>query len=112
KLSFPNHTLESTMKSEPTSSISTSESQTFAESGVTDNKVGTGFGAKTLKLYGSELPPPAPALKTVTSKSPASSKSAEGMVACRCVESMNVVDRSLPSQRTTEPSMSPSSKKY
>src|SRR3954471_21368471 len=51
--------------------------------------------------------PPGAALKTVTTKFPAVSRSLAGMAALSCVELMNVVVRALLLKRTTEPAMKP-----
>ncbi len=68
-----------------------------------DRLVSVGVGLLMLKVWPVEVPPPGVGLKTVTVAVPAVVRFAAGMVALRCVESVYVVVRSVPFQRTLDP---------
>ena len=65
--------------------------------------LGAGFAAVMVKLSVLEVPPPGDGLKTVTAATPALAMSPAGIEAVSRVEPRNVVARSPPFQRTTDP---------
>src|SRR5881409_3056428 len=76
-----------------------------AEVGLRPLMLGTGFEAVMLKLTVLEVPPPGGGLKTVTAAVPALEMLLAGIEAVSRVELRNVVARSPPFQRTTDPEM-------
>src|SRR5258708_39064518 len=76
-----------------------SRSWTLLQSIATD-KIGAG---SMVKVRGLEIPPPGAGVNTVTSAVPATAMSLSEIAAWSCVPLTNVVGRSVPFQRTTEP---------
>ena len=56
-----------------------------------------------VKVCGLDVPPPGAGLNTVTGRAPAVARSAVEIAAVSCVADPNVVGRSVPFHRTTEP---------
>src|SRR5207253_833627 len=71
--------------------------------GLSPVVAGTGF--VMVKVCAFDVPPPGAGLKTVTCAVPAVARSVAEIVAVSCVADANVVGRSAPFQRTTEPVM-------
>src|SRR5262245_43891088 len=74
-----------------------------AEAGLGLFTAGTGLGAMTVKLTALDVPPPGAGVKTVTEGVPAAAMSLAGIEAVSWVAPPNVVGRSAPFQRTSEP---------
>src|SRR5205085_1259308 len=72
--------------------------------GESELTLGSGFGAAVIeKPTAVDVPPPGVGLNTVTCAVPAAAMSAPAMVAVNCPLFTNVVERSVPFQRTTAP---------
>ena len=68
-----------------------------------DSWVNVGAGLLTVNVRAEDVPPPGAGVNTVTCAVPAGAMSAAGIAAVSCVPLTNVVVRSVPFQRTTEP---------
>jgi hypothetical protein len=78
---------------------------TVAELGLMLDKAGTGL--LTVKVCGLDVPPPGAGLKTVTATVPVDAMSEAVMAAVKVEPVTNVVERSAPFQRTTDPEINP-----
>src|SRR6266850_8179408 len=77
------------------------EAPAWTRFGLSPVVAGTGF--VIVKVCGLDVPPPGAGLNTVTGRAPAVARSAVEIAAVSCVADPNVVGRSVPFHRTTEP---------
>src|SRR5437867_1269824 len=96
-------TTEPATKSVPVTVSVNPPSPATAAAGLSPVVVGTGL--VMLKVCGFDVPPPGAGLPTVTCAVPPVAMSVAGMVAVSWVAETNVVARSAPFHRTTEPPM-------
>ena len=75
--------------------------------GLIEEMTGSGLGMTMVRSTAFDRPPPGAGLKTVICAVPAAGRSLAGMAAVNCVVLTNVVGRSLPFQRTTDPWLKP-----